>query len=258
MNSRAIKVFIKDIKEVFSSIAIWLPMFAIPLGLSFLLPYLTVYIAVYEAPSIASRIANLVSANISLPLEVRFIQYFSINVLAPVFLTIPVFTASVIAADSFAGEKERKTAELLVSTPLSNKELILGKILASFIPSVCLSFLVFLISYYVLQYASIKSFSYAALNPFNWFIILLAAPLISLLTISIVVIVSAHVKGVKEAQQITSLLVLPFISLPFASILNIISFNLSFFIYLLIGLAILNILVISFGIVTFDKEGLVR
>ena len=47
---------------------------------------------------------------------------------------MPIFTASVIAADSLVGEKERKTSEALLALPISNGELLLGKILASFCP----------------------------------------------------------------------------------------------------------------------------
>ena len=53
---------------------------------------------------------------------------------APFFLIIPLMVSNVIASDSFAGEKERKTIEALLATPLSDSELFLGKILASFIP----------------------------------------------------------------------------------------------------------------------------
>jgi ABC-type Na+ efflux pump permease subunit len=58
---------------------------------------------------------------------------------------MPIITASVLAADSFAGEKERKTAEALLLTPATNEELLVGKILASLIPAVLLTAIVFLI-----------------------------------------------------------------------------------------------------------------
>lgn len=46
----------KDIKEVFSSILIFGPMFGIPLAFAVILPVLSIYIAVHEAPSIAAAI----------------------------------------------------------------------------------------------------------------------------------------------------------------------------------------------------------
>src|SRR4030042_6106143 len=54
---------------------------------------------------------------------------------AALFLTMPVMASSVIASDSFAGEKERKTIEALLATPISDGELFLGKVLVSFIPA---------------------------------------------------------------------------------------------------------------------------
>ena len=48
--------------------------------------------------------------------------------------------SSVIASDSFAGEKERKTIEALLATPLSDSELFVGKVLVAFIPAVLVTF----------------------------------------------------------------------------------------------------------------------
>lgn len=59
--------------------------------------------------------------------------------MAPFFLLIPVMVASVVASSSFAGEKERHTFEGLMYTPLTNRELVLGKVLASAVPAVLLT-----------------------------------------------------------------------------------------------------------------------
>ena len=51
--------------------------------------------------------------------------------------------SSVLGSDSFAGEKERKTIEALLATPISDSELLLGKILVSFIPAMLVTFMSF-------------------------------------------------------------------------------------------------------------------
>jgi len=55
---------------------------------------------------------------------------------APLYLIIPIMISSVIASDSFAGEKERKTLEALLYTPTTDMELLLGKLLSAWIPAV--------------------------------------------------------------------------------------------------------------------------
>ncbi|HRF98972.1 MAG TPA: ABC transporter permease subunit, partial [Aggregatilineales bacterium] len=57
----------------------------------------------------------------------------------PFFLMLPVMTGSIVAADSFAGEKERKTLEALLYTPLSDFELYLAKWLSPLITAMILT-----------------------------------------------------------------------------------------------------------------------
>ena len=51
------------------------------------------------------------------------ISYIFLNyTFVPLFMIIPVMVASIIAANSVVGEKERKTLETLLYTPVTNRE----------------------------------------------------------------------------------------------------------------------------------------
>src|SRR5690606_24751701 len=56
--------------------------------------------------------------------------------IAPLYLLVPLMVAPVIAADSFAGERERKTLEALLHSPTSADELLVAKVLAAWVPAV--------------------------------------------------------------------------------------------------------------------------
>ena len=58
---------------------------------------------------------------------------------APFFLIIPLMVSAVIGADSFAGEKERKTLEALLYTPATDTELFLAKVLSALTPAIVVS-----------------------------------------------------------------------------------------------------------------------
>ncbi|MDD1673685.1 MAG: ABC transporter permease subunit [Methanomicrobiales archaeon] len=64
---------------------------------------------------------------------------------APLFLVIPLMLASIIAAEAFVGEKERKTLEALLYTPATDLELFTGKVLASLIPAMAFAWVNFAI-----------------------------------------------------------------------------------------------------------------
>lgn len=255
---RSLTVAIKDMKEVFSSISIYGPMLAVPTFFAFMLPALTFYVALYAAPSIASRIIPYGSLpNAPSPSTgVVFMTFFSISVLGPIFLTMPVITASVIAADSFAGEKERKTSEALLATPISISELLVGKILASFLPTMALTLIVFGVYTLVTNYFSMNAFQVAVLPNLQWYMMLLTAPFLAIATIGTVVLISSHVRGVKESQQLTTLIALPVLTIPFLSIFGVANLSFNFFLYLIILLALVDFVVIIIGIKTFKKEAI--
>jgi len=242
----------KDMKEAFSSLSISGPMIGIPIFFAVLLPLFTFYIARYAGSTILPQIAG-----ISVPQSfgnLYFIEFFSINILGPIFMTMPIITASVLAADSFAGEKERKTAEALLATPTTNAELLIGKIFASLIPAVLLTIAVFIIYASITDYLSLSSFGIVIFPNIAWYMMLLNSPFLALTTIGLVVLISTKVRGIKEAQQISTLLILPLLVIPFASIFNLAKINLQFFIILLIVLLIASSAILYLSEKFFDRE----
>jgi ABC-type Na+ efflux pump, permease component len=64
----------------------------------------------------------------------------TINFMFPsYFLIIPIMCSGVIGASSFVGEKEHKTLESLLYTPISMEQLLRAKILGVFVPSYIVS-----------------------------------------------------------------------------------------------------------------------
>ncbi len=86
----------------------------------------------------------------------------------PFFLLIPAMASSVIASDSFAGEKERKTIEGLLATPLSDAELMLGKILVAFVPSMIVTLASFAAYTVIVDSLGFGLFGRLILPTINW------------------------------------------------------------------------------------------
>lgn len=255
---KAYAIAVKDLKEVFSSLEIYGPMLGVPVFFSIVLPVLTFYVTRHAAPSIVARIAAIPATVLgSAPTGgLLFTAFFSINVLGPIFLTMPILTASVIAADSFAGEKERKTSEALLATPVKVEELLLGKIVASFVPAIILTVAVFAIYGYVTNWLAFGAFHQAVLPTAPWLMMLLTAPFLAIAAIGIIVLVSSHVKGIKEAQQISTLLILPILVMPFLSILGLADLTVSFFLWLIGVLIVADVVIIYLGVSSFRKENI--
>ena len=135
-------------------------------------------------------------------------------ILPTFFLMIPVMASSVMAAGSFVGEKEKRTLETLLYCPLSLKEIFRAKVAASFLLSMFVSILSFLAMLAVIEAETAVFTGSLVLPDAKWLLVmLLVAPSLSLIAITLIVRVSAKAQSVEDAQQGAVFLVLPLILL---------------------------------------------
>lgn len=228
MNKQAIwAIARKDIRGITSSIQIWLPMVLVPLILGVVMPAaIIIAIRTIDISSISNMqmiidvIEKMPKGSLrellqSFPSVNHKIIYFIVNYLfAPFFLIIPIMASSVISANSFVGEKERKTMESLLLAPIDIKSLFIGKVLAAFIPSMVVTISSFLLYGIVTNVLSYPLFNKLIFPSWNWLILIVwLVPIISLSVILVTVIISAKVKGYQEAYQLSGMMVLPVVAL---------------------------------------------
>ena len=141
---------------------------------------------------------------------VLFIGYF----LAPVFLILPFFVSNVIAADGFAGERERKTLEALLYSPLSDGELFLAKTAVAWIPALAVTLGSFVLYSIAANVAAWPIMGRVFFPNAMWFVLVFwVAPAVAALGLAAMVLVSARVRGVQESIQLSGLLVIPLVLL---------------------------------------------
>lgn len=134
--------------------------------------------------------------------------------LAPLFLILPFLVANVLAADSIAGERERKTIESLLYTPLTDGELFLAKTLVALVPALAVTLTSFIVYTIVVNAAAWPIMHRIFFPNPTWAVLVgFAAPAVALLGLAAMVNVSMRVKGVQEAMQLSGLFVLPIVAL---------------------------------------------
>ena len=118
-----------------------------------------------------------------------------LNHILPVFfIMIPVMAATIMAASSFVGEKERRTLETLLYCPLTLKQIFQSKILASFLLSMLVSFGSFLIMILVVEIEILLTTGSLLLPNSNWLVtMLLVSPAVSLMAVTLIVKSSAAI-----------------------------------------------------------------
>jgi ABC-type Na+ efflux pump permease subunit len=144
-----------------------------------------------------------------------FLNYF----FAPLFLLIPLMAASIVSANSFAGEKERRTLESLLFAPVDIFSLFLGKVLAAFALSMVMAVVGFILYGLVVNGLGYAIFHRLIFPEPNWWVLIFfVAPSFSFLAILFNVIVSAKVKGFQEANQMSVFVILPVLALVISQI----------------------------------------
>lgn len=264
----AMLVFRKDWREIRRNWQILLPIVAVPILISVVLP--TIIIVTPSLSSISGPpLEDSTSMMRNLPSQVReelvgmnawqaLVYVMSLYFFAPFFLIIPLMASSVIASDSFAGEKERKTIEALLATPLSDSELLLGKMLVSFVLSMIVTWVSFTVYSIIIDLFSSPLFGGRLLLPnLVWTLLIFGvAPTIALAGIGLTVMISARVKGFREAQQISAILLIPILMLVLGQVSGAIVFG-PIVVSVLIGVfVVVDLLVFYFAVKMFKREEL--
>ena len=160
--------------------------------------------------------------------------------LAPVYLVVPLTIASTIAADSFAGEKERKTLEALLYTPATDQEIFLAKVLTPWLLGMGGALGGFLLYAFVANAVAWSDMHHLFFPTIMWIVLVLwVAPAAAALGLSSMELVSVRAKSVREANQLGSAIVVPLLLLMFAQAVGI--FYLNLWLSLLLGLCLWTI-----------------
>lgn len=117
----------------------------------------------------------------------------------------PISISLVIALETFVGEKERRSLEPLLSTPLTNTELYIGKMLSSMIPPLAASFGG--MSFYLITlYASGSTWQPSPILVLQIFILTLVQAMVM---VSGAVVVSSQTTSTRAANLLASFIIIP-------------------------------------------------
>ncbi|HOP53421.1 MAG TPA: ABC transporter permease subunit [Bacillota bacterium] len=233
MNRKAVLAIAKkDITSITSSVQLFLPIIVVPLIILILVPggllIAARYVDVTETTNmgpILKLLDSLPAGNLKTALDsfadinqkmlFLFLNYF----FAPLFLLIPLMAASIVSANSFAGEKERRTLESLLFAPVDIFSLFLGMVLAAFALSMVMAVVGFILYGLVVNGLGYAIFHRLIFPEPNWWVLIFfVAPSFSFLAILFNVIVSAKVKGFQEANQMSVFVILPVLALVISQI----------------------------------------
>jgi ABC-2 type transport system permease protein len=158
-------------------------------------------------------------------------------------LAIPVLVPVTLAAYSIVGERLQGTLEPVLGTPISGEELLLGKALAAFIPSVCVAYSVFALFAAAVELFARPGVASALIQGPELLAQILFTPPLAAWSIWVGIAVSARSSDPRNAAQVALLLSLPTVAVTTLVAFDVIPATLG----VAVGLGTALLLLVAFG-----------
>jgi ABC-2 type transport system permease protein len=173
------------------------------------------------------------------------------------FLMMPAIIPVTIASYSIVGEKNTRTLEPLLATPITTGQLLAGKALAAAIPAVvaCLvSFLIFATGTAFL--AASPAVAARLFSPLWLLGIFVVGPLLSLASVSLAVMISSRVNDPRAAEQLSVLVILPVMAIFLGQIMGVVVVNQQFLLLFAAALVVIDVTLLFFATQLFQRENI--
>lgn len=181
----------------------------------------------------------------------------AVGVVSLVLLLAPVVIPPVIAAYAVVGERDQGTLEPLLTAPIRASELLLGKAAAIFIPTVAITYALYLVAAITIRVGAAPVVRSAAFHPSQVLAQLLFAPLLALWAIWVGIAFSTRSSDVRVAQQLATLATLPLLGFTSLSSFQIIKPSIPLAIGLALALLLVDTLAARAVSQLFDPERLI-
>lgn len=172
-------------------------------------------------------------------------------------LAIPALVPAALAAYSIVGERVQGTLEPLLSTPVREKELILGKALAVFLPSVAVAYVVFAFFIVIVELFAAPGVASGLVQAPDVVAQIVFTPLLVTWSIWLGMAISARSSDLRAAGQVSILVSLPTVAVTSLIAFNVIPANLRVALAFGIGLLLLDRLGWRAAASLFNRERLI-
>ena len=253
----------RDLRLVRRSRAVLIPIVVVPIVLLLVPPLALLTTSgapealAAELQPLLARVTPAMAPPASTPGQ-QAIVLVLVHVFAPLFLVVPIMVASVTAADSVVGERERGTLEGLLHSPTTDRELLVAKLAAPWIVAALVT-LVSAACYAVIANAVLGAYGLPPVFPnVVWAILILwVAPAAAGLGLTLIVLISARVKTFQEASQISGIVVVPLVGLVIAQVTGLLLFDVALLVGLGCVLWLLTLLLMRFAVRRFRRDRLI-
>jgi ABC-2 type transport system permease protein len=188
--------------------------------------------------------------------EAELAGAFAVQQFLAFFLLMPAYIPLSIATFSIIGEKQARTLEPVLATPIRTVELLAGKSIAALVPGVAAGWATYVV------FVALASIVYGpnlfgVVTDASWLAgVFVLGPAVGLSSVVAGVIVSARVNDPRVAQQIGGIIIVPIIAVTLLQATGTLLVGASGYIALAAIVFAVSILGLRLGVALFDREAI--
>jgi len=166
---------------------------------------------------------------------------------------IPSSFALITALESFVGERERNTLEVLLAMPISDKEIYLSKLFSALIPPLITSISAMLTFALALALTHPQLYLFA-MDPATLWQLLIMIAVMNLTMVTGAVVISSHTGSIRAANLLASFILLPLSAFIQLQAILIIANLYSMIWFSIAILGVIALILMRTGLATFNRE----
>lgn len=172
------------------------------------------------------------------------------------FLLMPAYIPLSIATFSIIGEKQARTLEPVLATPIRTVELLTGKAVAALVPGVLAGWITYL-AFVALASLVYGPALFGVVTDASWLVgVFILGPAVGLSSVVAGVIVSARVNDPRVAQQVGGIIVVPIIALTLIQATGTLLVGAAGYLLMAAIVFIVSGLGLRVGVALFDREAI--
>lgn len=188
-------------------------------------------------------------------LGVRYSVYALLNEQSlALLLIVAAALPSSVASHAIVGEKVERTLEPLLATPISTRDLLLGKCIIAVLPSLVLTWLSYFATLAGISLFAPPSVLAVAMRLEWWLAYFLLAPLLAMASSLAAAIASSRVSDPRTAQGLTSFLLIPLVGTGISAMTGFTSIDLGWVALATVTLVVLDVLLLVVATRLFQRE----
>jgi ABC-2 type transport system permease protein len=201
------------------------------------------------------NISAVVGPRPELSLDGR-VQLFLFQQFLILFLLMPITGAMSLASHAIVGEKQARTLEPLLATPITTGELLVAKVLGALIPTLAISIAGLAWFFVAIALFAEAGVLRAMLTARTWILILFIGPAAALVSLQSAIVISSRVNDARTAQQFGVLIILPITAVLVAQFTGSLWLSATALALAAMGLVGVWILLTLFSVALFEREAI--